>query len=520
MKHRHSLLLYLVSLKTWVVLVFVLLLTRVSYAQFTTDTTAGNGYVVFYYPGGTKASEGLLREGKPDGYWKTYYENGQLKSEGNRKNFELDSLWKFYDDSARLSVSIEYKNGRKNGIKTTYLPDGFIQESYVNDMKEGNTNHFYPDGKLKMFIPFMNGLEDGISKEFARDGTVITFIEYKKGFMVSRERINRKDRNGLKQGRWKFFYDNGLVKLDGVYKDDLKNGYFKEYDEKGQLLTVKKFVNDQEEKEAPELLSLSVKTDYYPSGKVKTVASYNGTVPEGVRREYDETGKIVAGYFFRKGSMTGEGIIDEEGNRDGPWKEYYEEGGLRSTGTYDKGIRIGEWKFYYPDGKVEQQGKYNKKGKADGIWTWYYPDGTLQREQSFIAGLEDGEYIENDENGKLMVKGQYVEGLEEGDWTFDFGLYRETGSYRGGMRFGKWKSFYQDGTLRFEGEFIDDNMNGKVTWYWPDGKIRETGTYLNGSRQGDWTFFSEDGTPSIVIGYQNDVEKRYDGIIIKPAFEE
>jgi uncharacterized protein len=478
------------------------------------------GDVVFKYPGGQKSSEGAMRDGKPDGYWKTYYENGQLKSEGNRLNFELDGLWKFYDDSSRLQVSIEYKKDHKNGLRTTYKLDETIAENFVDDIKQGLTTYYYPDGKIRLIIPFINGLEQGISKEFAKDGTVVTYIEYKKGFIVSRERINRKDRNGLKQGRWKFFYENGLVKLDGVYKDDKKNGYFKDYDENGQLLAVRKYVNDVEEKEAPELASLSVKTDYYPTGAIKTVASYNGDIPEGVRREYAEDGKIIAGYIFHKGKMTGEGIVDEEGTRDGPWKEYYDDGTIRSVGIYDKGNRVGEWKFYYENGKLEQQGKYSKKGKPDGTWKWYFEDGILQREQSFIAGLEDGDYMENDETGKLIVKGQFVEGLEEGDWTYDFGQYKETGTYRGGMRNGRWNSYYPDGSMRFEGEFIDDNMNGKVTWYWPGGKIRETGTYVNGSREGDWASFNEDGTPSIIIGYSGDVEKRYDGVVIKPQFEE
>lgn len=502
------------------VVVLLILSGNSVFSQSANDSLLNADYKVFYYQGGQKSSEGYMRENKPDGYWKTYYESGNLKSEGNRLNFELDGLWKFYDDSARLQVSIEYRNGVKNGIRTTYKPEGRIEENFVNDIKQGNTNTYYADGKLRMFVPFVNGLEDGISKEFSPDGTVITFLEYKKGFMVSRERINRKDRNGLKQGRWKFFYDNGIVKLDGVFKDDRKNGYFKEYDENGQLLSVKKFLNDVEEKEAPELASLSVKTDYFPSGKVKTVASYNGQTPEGVRREYNEEGKIIAGYIFHQGKMTGEGIVDEEGDRVGPWKEYYEDGTLRSVGTYDKGNRVGDWKFYYPNSKVEQQGKYSKKGKPDGIWSWFYEDGTLQREQSFIAGLEDGDYLENDETGKLLVKGQFVEGLEEGEWIYDFGQYKETGSFRGGMRNGKWKSFYADGTPRFEGDFIDDNMNGKATWYWPNGKVKESGTYQNGSREGDWTSFNEDGTPALIINYKNDVEKRYDGVVIKPSFEE
>jgi antitoxin component YwqK of YwqJK toxin-antitoxin module len=161
-------------------------------AQHSGDTLVTDGKVTFYYPNGQKSSEGTMHNGKPDGYWKTYYENGKLKAEGNRVNFELDGLWKFYDDSSRLKVTIDYKNDRKNGLKTTYLTDETITENFVNDVKEGNTTYYYPGGEMRLYIPFVDGLENGISKEFAKDGTVITFIEYKKGFMVSRERINRK----------------------------------------------------------------------------------------------------------------------------------------------------------------------------------------------------------------------------------------------------------------------------------------------------------------------------------------
>lgn len=489
-------------------------------SQEVQNTVNPDGYNVFYYPNGIKSSEGNFRNGKPDGYWKTYYENGLIKSEGNRKNFELDSLWKFYNDSSALILTINYANGKKNGLKTTYRPGETMTEIYTDDVKQGNTTYYYPDGKVKLTIPFVDGLEQGIAKEYAPDGTVITYMEYKKGFMVSRERINRKDRNGLRQGRWKIFFPSGAVQLDGVYRDDKKNGYFKEYDENGQLLSVKKYVNDVEEKEAPELASLSIKTDYYPSGKVKTVASYNGDVPQGVRREFDESGKITAGYIFHKGNIVGEGIIDEEGIKDGPWKEFYDDGTLRSVGTYDKGNRVGDWKFYYENGKIESQGKYSKKGTPDGTWRWYYDDGTLRREESYIAGLEDGEYTEYDEKGRLIVKGSYVEGLEEGEWIYDFGDYKEQGTYKNGARNGKWKSWYPDGTLRFEGQYLDDNFNGRQAWYWPNGKRKDEGNYLNGSREGDWTTYSEDGTPFLIITYKNDVEKKYDGVLIKPAFEE
>jgi antitoxin component YwqK of YwqJK toxin-antitoxin module len=284
------------------------------------SVTMGDSIVKFYYPGGQLSSEGIMREGKPDGYWKTYYENGLLKAEGNRKNFKLDSVWKFYDDSARLLVSITYAEDKKNGIKTTYREGEMTTETFVNDIKQGPTTYYYPDGKVRLIINFIAGLENGIARELAPDGTVITYMEYKRGFLVSRERINRKDSKGWKQGRWKYFYDNFTIKQEGTFKDDKKNGYFKDYDEEVSLVSVKKYINDVEQIEAPELTSLKIKTDYYPSGKVKTVASYNGDVAEGVRREYNEEGKIIAGYVFTKGALTGEGIVDEEGNKEVEWR--------------------------------------------------------------------------------------------------------------------------------------------------------------------------------------------------------
>lgn len=43
-------------------------------------------------------------------------------------------------------------------------------------------------------INFENGLENGFAREFAQDGTVVTLIEYRRGFIIDRENINRRDK--------------------------------------------------------------------------------------------------------------------------------------------------------------------------------------------------------------------------------------------------------------------------------------------------------------------------------------
>ena len=165
-----------------------------------------NGYNQFFYENGQLSSEGYMHDGQPDGYWKTYYENGIIKSEGNRKDFKLDSIWTFYGDSGHVALQITYLDDRKNGIRRTYHENEVIEENFINDIKQGFTFYYFPNGELWKKINFVDGLEEGTAKEFASsDSRVIKLTYYKKGYITDIERINSIDKAGMKQGRWKYF---------------------------------------------------------------------------------------------------------------------------------------------------------------------------------------------------------------------------------------------------------------------------------------------------------------------------
>ena len=324
----------------------------------------------------------------------------------------------------------------------------------------------------------------------------------------------------MKQGKWMTFYDNWQVENEGEYKNDLKNGYFKSYSKKGVLLSTAKYIEGVLQEDVAELAKLDIKTEYYPNGSPKIVASYKYDVPEGIRREYAADGTIEAGYIFQQGTVIGEGIIDEEGIKDGPWKEYFPNGALKSIGLYKKGKRQGEWKFYYPNGQMEQIGAYNNDGKEDGIWTWYFPTGELLREEGYFNGMIDGHSVEYDELGQVIAEGDYVEDYREGKWMFNYGDHKSEGEYLGGARNGNWKNYYSDGTLSFEGEFIDDNPNGRHIWYWPNGNKKTEGKYIMGLKDGEWIKYNYDGTPFISIFYESGKEIKFDGIRVHIEDEE
>lgn len=507
-------------------IISVIILLTFVFNAFGQDTAFRDGFQQFFFQNGKLASEGTMRDGQPEGYWKSYYETGILKSEGNRKNFKLDSTWKFYNPDGKQVLEITYREGKRNGFKTSWLDRETILETYVNDIKEGPTVYVHSEGWKKMEIPFVKGLEQGIGKEFNINGEIITITEYKKGFIVDRLKINRRDKTNRKQGKWMTFWDNGKIRLEGTYKDNRKNGYFKEYSEKGDLVNVSKYLDDVIQPEAAEIQKLEIEKKYYDDGRVKATRLYRNGVLEGTSIEYSPEGKIIAASEYRNGLLAGEGIVLEDGSRTGPWKEYYPGRSLKAEGSYDNGTKTGQWKYYHPNGMIEQTGTYNKEGKPEGAWRWYYDSGQLLREETYYRGKKDGPSEEYSEEGAIVERGEYLDDLEDGPWFQLIGDFYQQGSYRDGLRTGPWISYQlqegekgTDSLIIFKGNFLDDLPDGKHTYYWDNGKVRDEGNYVAGKKEGDWIKYNYDGELFLIITYTNGIETRYDGVKINPPFE-
>ena len=138
-----------------------------------------------------------------------------------------------------------YNGGKETGPVRTYSAAGKLlaEEIYVSNIKHGISTDFFGNGKVKKTIPFTEGREQGTGYEFDSSGAIITITEYKAGFVQSTDRINRTDANGLKQGLHKEFWPNGKTKSEGRYLNGKKHGYFKEYNEVGNLLNATKWEN-------------------------------------------------------------------------------------------------------------------------------------------------------------------------------------------------------------------------------------------------------------------------------------
>jgi len=473
-------------------------------------------FVRFYYPDGQVSSEGSMLNGKPDGYWKTFYANGKLKSEGNRAALQLDSLWKFYSEDGILLQEVNYKADKKNGEKLTYDELGKLtkKEFFQDDVRTNRVETFYASGALQEMTPIDTlgkGKEHGTGYEYDEsDGRIIAVVIYSNGYVSSRERINRQDKFNQKQGVWKTFYPSMKLQSEGKYKNDKKHGYWKEYDENGNLLETLKFEEGIQIMDPEELAKLDIKKKFYPNAQVKSEGSYNKGIEEGVHRFFALDGKVESSKIYRKGRIMGEGIVDTEGRRQGDWKEYYETGELRSKGKYKDNKRTGPWIFYYQDGKTEQEGNY-RDGKPEGNWRWIHRNGQTWREEVFYEGLEEGPAVEYSDSATVIAQGQYLDGEREGKWIIDIGSHREEGEYRIGQRTGVWKYYFRNGKLKFEGKYTDGMEEGMHQLYHDNGQLRLAGRYKFGEREGDWVEYNEDSSIKQTVTYLRGVVVKVDG---------
>jgi antitoxin component YwqK of YwqJK toxin-antitoxin module len=476
-------------------------------------------YVMFYYPDSVISSEGWMKDGQPNGYWKSYYSDGTIRTEGNRKDFLLDSIWKFYTKQGQIQSEITYRSGIRHGISRVYSKEGIEEYNYIYDTIQGMAYLYSCSGHVLKRTPYENGKENGLAKLYDTLGKITGTIEYVNGYIVKREYVNRVNQNGMKQGCWKFFWENGNLMLEGYYQNDKKNGFFKYYDEGGNFLKIEKWENDILLEDAVETKRLERKVDYHTNGRIKTVAYFYKGIPDGIRREYSPQGDVVKSYMFRNGVLMGEGIVDDNGKKQGEWKEFYETGKLRAKGKYANSKPVGKWIYYFESGNIEITGTYSRKGEKDGEWIWYYPDRNILSIENYADGLAEGEFFSLSHEGDTLEHGFYLDGMEDGRWMYVNDNVLVEGVYVSGKRDGVWKTCYPNGKVKRMESYYNDELDGRSSYYWENSVKKAEYTYVNGLLNGNAYQYDTEGNLLFTTTYRMGIEIRYEGVKVTPEID-
>lgn len=482
---------------------------------FFSNATLAQEFKQFFYPDGSVSSEGTMVNGQPDGYWKSYYQDGTLKSVGKRTNFLLDSIWTFYDEQGRLQKEISYFESRKNGYYKEYaLADSVIYLSmrvlYVNDQKQGIEEYFSPQGTIVKTIPYTDNKKEGFSYEYD-DSTVISITIYENNNLLSSQSVNRTNAKGQKVGQHISFYPNGAIKTEANYSDGKLNGMYKLYDQHEQLIQVGNYENDSliySSSTMAEFEDPFEKKSYYSDSTLKYKGAYRDKTPIGVHRHYDKNGNVTSGELYDiGGTLVGQGITLENGDKSGQWIFFYPTGKKESEGLFEKGQKEGLWKYYYPDGTLKQTG-YFRHDKFNGLWEFYSESGDLLTKEEYENGQRNGLSVEYDDEGNKIMEGMYENDLKQGVWTIKIGSLVTTGTYQYGEKIDVWKSTYVGGGKAFKGNYVAGRAQGKHFYYYKNGQVEHEEQWKNGQAVKTWNYYQENGTLKYAIYYKNGKETK------------
>ena len=123
-------------------------------------------------------------------------------------------------------------DGKKNGHSKEYYETGQLMREgiYKNDQLDGDISTFYLSGQLKARVHYDQGiLNDPHWCEYYATGTLLNTVGVIKG---------------KREGLYKQFYPDGHIKIQGLYKNDQREGVFKTYKVTGVLQYEEIFVHD------------------------------------------------------------------------------------------------------------------------------------------------------------------------------------------------------------------------------------------------------------------------------------
>lgn len=115
---------------------------------------------------------------------KFYSKDAKLLSEGLMQAKNKIGVWMYYAEDSKVIIMREnYIAGKLDGEKTTYYPDGAINEKlqFIKGKQEGESIYLSPKGKILKQLYYKNGLLNGPAEYYDAYGNKTMKGSYKEG---------------------------------------------------------------------------------------------------------------------------------------------------------------------------------------------------------------------------------------------------------------------------------------------------------------------------------------------------
>jgi antitoxin component YwqK of YwqJK toxin-antitoxin module len=162
---------------------------------------------------------------------------------------------------------------------------------------------------------------------------------------------------------------------------------------------------------------------------------------------------------------------DASGKKQGYWKKKDETGNhLLYEGEFKDNKPVGRFKYYYPNDSLRAIMHFQKEGKV-AYAQLFHLTGKKMGEGKYVQEIKDSIWIYFDESGILISKDNYVMG----------------------KRNGIVKQYLDGKNLRSQTTYVNGELEGKASYFYPNGIEVATGYYKNSLKTGPWIFKEENG---------------------------
>lgn len=477
----------------------------------------------FYHPNGQLSRKGNSdAQGRYQGTHLYYWEDGTRSGEYQYLNGRLHGEQKRYHANGQLRDLQHYVNGVESGLAQSYFDNGQLQTRVTYGAKgmEGLYESFHSNGQPEQTVNMVAGKREGERLYWTKEGRLFTKEFYLKGKL---------------HGEVLVYHAADVPREIKHYQHDKQVGIQQRFDQQGRLTQQQKYdthgreIQDMTYASAGHVTS-QIDTQYLAKGQITNEQRFDesgkltyqyqrDTVKDwSLRQRFNATGSLLEREERVKGSYEGvyvdagwngsvRRINYRKGKMHGAYREDNAENGSFVTGQYQSDVKVGKWVSQNPDStRIEQ---FNSQGQLNGEQSDIAADGTVMYRAFYKNDKLHGAFVQRGFDKQLQAQGQYVNGQREGKWLVqDESSYSEVklwhGQYQAGHEVGPWRamsanghllgtmqydnkgllqgksySFNEDGSLQRSEEYVDNQLHGKLVYYF-NGEASSEYHYQNG----------------------------------------
>ncbi len=296
-------------------------------------------------------------------------------------------------------------------------------------------------------------------------------------------------------------------------------------DKKLQKLIEKKQANKLNEKQKVLMDNFASKRNFWKNSAKNVLLSQQKIKLTNTKLKEEEAKPVVA-------PKIAEQYEQINSIKNGSYKSYYNDGRLKSEGTFLNGLYNGAWIYYYSNGNVQAKGSFISGDGTDvsetsglplngrdGLWKIYHDNGKLSQESNFLKGklngsfkdyntvgvlteesfykngVLDGKLVKYNNQAIKISEANFINGIAEGEEKiyYDSGKLKIQRSYKQGKLDGVAKAFYENGNLEELNSYVKGIEDGVSKDYYENGNIKSEGMTKNGKAHGSYKSYFENG---------------------------